>query len=140
MIVSAVLLSLIVFGQTADTHEGKNFLQNTGWFIGYDPTIATPFPSPEFHDEGYKQPIFKFTDVTTTADRDSWIPEHTDFHRDLQCTGKIDVEIIDTYDRYLTTLKRTTSVNGQGGFCIGFWFFKTCYNFGFGYSAYSYQM
>ena len=68
------------------------------------------------------------------------IPDHTDFHRELQCTGKIDVDIIDTYERYLSSLQRTTSMNNHSRFCRGFWFFKKCYNFGYGFSTYSYRM
>ena len=95
--ISGFLLTLLLFlSKKVEAGGGgdSKFYQAARWFMGYDTSVANPFPSPDFYDKGYKQPIFKFTHH---AEGSPSIPDHTDFHRDLRCTGKIDVAIIDTY-------------------------------------------
>ena len=38
----ALLSLMFLFGHLGFAQKNKKFLQNIGWFIGYDPSVATP--------------------------------------------------------------------------------------------------
>ena len=62
----------------------------------------------------------------------------TDFHRELKCTGSVDIDIIDTYDSYLEHLR--DSLDDTSILCSGFKLSDKCFSYGSAFIKYAYEV
>ena len=67
------------------------------------------------------------------------MPEKTDWRRELRCSGDMEHEVIDSYEKYLHSRTRNIRVGVRGSFCVGFWIFKKCFSYDVGFSRDSHK-